>query len=85
MDRMRMAVAGGLMMALATTAGCAGMREGMGMDRMNSSERMGAREMSAADRQMMASCMAMTHEQMMANRRCAEMAKKHPEMHNNPK
>ncbi|MBW3560726.1 MAG: hypothetical protein KY449_13385, partial [Proteobacteria bacterium] len=82
-----------VMTALAGTAGCASMQ-----DKMNASGEMGAAaggmessggmgmsggmRMSDADKKMMASCMAMDHEQMMGNSRCAEMAKMHPEMHN---
>lgn len=79
MGRMRMAAVGVALAALAGTAGCAGMREDMGM----SSEKMdGGMQMSQADKQMMASCMAMTSEQMMQNKKCQDMAKMHQEMMN---
>lgn len=93
MTRMRMAAAGLMMAALAGTAGCASMREKMGMDSsdgmsasgMEASGTMaasGGMQMSEADKRMMASCMAMTKDQMMKNRRCQDMAKMHPEMMN---
>ena len=79
MGRMRMAAVGVALAALAGTAGCAGMREDMGM----SSEKMdGGMQMSEADKQMMASCMAMTSEQIMQNKKCQDMAKMHQEMMN---
>ncbi len=92
MGRMRIMAVGMMMTGLAVTAGCAGMQDKMGASRemgaaagdMESSGSMGmsgGMRMSDADKRMMASCMAMTHEKMMANQRCAEMAKMHPEMH----
>ncbi len=79
MGRMRMAAAGLMMAALAGTAGCASMRESMGMER----DRMGMEsgmQMSEADMRMMASCKAMTREAMMKNSKCMEMMRMHPEM-----
>jgi hypothetical protein len=72
--------AGMMMTALAATAGCAGMRDKMGMNSSDSMAMSGGMKMSEADKKMMASCMAMTPDQMMKNARCQEMAKMHPEM-----
>lgn len=83
MGRMQLVAAATLTAALIGTAGCASMQDKMGrsgdMEAMGMSEGM---QMSDADKKMMASCMAMSRDQMMKNAKCQAMAKMHPEMMN---
>lgn len=81
MMRMKMAAVGLAIAALAATTGCASTRDGgmAGGDSMKSSMPM-SMSMSPAEKEVMASCKAMSHDAMMQDAKCKQMMKMHAGM-----
>lgn len=79
MTQTKMAAFGLAVAALAATTGCASMRDG-GMSRGGSMKSSMPMAMSPAEKEVMASCKAMSHDAMMQDAKCKQMMKMHSGM-----
>ena len=79
MTQTKMAAFGLAVAALAATTGCASMRDG-GMSRGGSMKSSMPMAMSPAEKEVMASCKAMSHDAMMQDAKCKQMMKMHAGM-----